>query len=117
MNPDPNAGETFTVTWRHSAACRGMDPALFYPDKGVGHRIAKRTCAACPVRRECLQDALETDETRHGLRGGLTPRQRQALARSRRHGIQTCSTVSFDPTAPFASLVIAVDDLTYNSVA
>lgn len=43
---------------------------------------AKRICALCPVRVACLVDALReegsrTSANRHGIRGGLTPKQRR----------------------------------------
>ena len=38
--------------WFKDAACRGK-PELFFPDRenGLTARVAKRICAACPVRR------------------------------------------------------------------
>ncbi|MFJ9037423.1 WhiB family transcriptional regulator [Streptomyces sp. NPDC102406] len=43
---------------------------------------AMRVCVACPVRAECLEDALDRDEP-WGIWGGLTKRQRRDLLRSR----------------------------------
>ncbi len=46
---------------------------------------AKRVCIACPVRSACLEDAM-TEEAylggleRHGIRGGLTARERVLIA-------------------------------------
>lgn len=39
---------------------------------------AKKVCAGCPVRAECLSFAMETGE-RDGIWGGLTPYERTAL--------------------------------------
>ncbi len=48
--------------WRMNAACRGVDPELFFPAAEGGPArdaqvaAAKAVCARCPVRRECLAD-------------------------------------------------------------
>ena len=36
---------------------------------------ARRVCAGCPVKQQCLSYAFETDQ-RDGIWGGLTPAQR-----------------------------------------
>jgi WhiB family redox-sensing transcriptional regulator len=79
--------------WADSALCAQTDPELFFPGKGGTSAPAKRICAACPVRAECLQDALDRGE-RFGIRGGLSERQRRKLAkrpvpaaRCPRHGL------------------------------
>ena len=40
--------------WRHDAACRGMDPALFHPDRGdqATVRAAKEVCRHCTVQEQ-----------------------------------------------------------------
>jgi WhiB family redox-sensing transcriptional regulator len=45
-------------SWRAEALCAQTDPELFYPECGQIPHTAKRICAACPVRTECLDDAL-----------------------------------------------------------
>jgi WhiB family transcriptional regulator, redox-sensing transcriptional regulator len=59
-----------------------MDPELWYPlerqqDKATKARIriAKSTCAECPVRAECLLYALATGQ-RFGIWGGLMTKER-----------------------------------------
>ena len=66
--------------WRDLALCAEVDPELFFPDKGESSRPAKRMCAGCEVRAECLQDALDHGE-RFGVWGGLSERERRELAR------------------------------------
>lgn len=67
--------------------CRSEDPELFYPPPGAGNRptveAAKAICARCPVTTECLQVAMEaeTTELRYGIWGGLTAKERHALAK------------------------------------
>lgn len=66
------------MSWRERAACRGMDPAVFMPEPGESPELALSTCAACPVRAERLNHALEAGETT-GIWGGLVPWARKQL--------------------------------------
>jgi WhiB family redox-sensing transcriptional regulator len=66
--------------WRDLALCAQTDPEAFFPDKGESPRPAKRVCARCEVRAECLQYALDHGE-RFGIWGGLSERERRALTR------------------------------------
>ena len=79
--------------WRDRAACEGMGCDLFFPEPtaipGVqgwrtSYDAAKVICDRCPVRQECLEEALRYHEA-HGMWGGLTPRQRKTEI-SRRGG-------------------------------
>ena len=69
--------------WMFSAACLGIDPAVFFVDVGDSGDEAKATCAKCPVRVPCLDFALQTSE-RYGIWGGLTFKQRRVEARRRK---------------------------------
>ncbi|MGI9092505.1 MAG: WhiB family transcriptional regulator [Mycobacteriales bacterium] len=72
---------TSTVVWASQALCRGANPdALFV--QGAEQNRAKRICAGCPVRTECLGDALD-NRVEFGIWGGLTERERRALLRRR----------------------------------
>ena len=71
-------------TWRQHAACRGIDPDVFYPlDEDDDGEAAKEVCAACPVRQACLEHALSNRE-RDGVWGGATERERRRMLRHRR---------------------------------
>lgn len=77
------------------ANCLGLDPDLFFPEKGVNTAQAKAVCAGCVSRQECLDYALETPVERAGIWGGLAPRERQKLnsAGERQkpsHGTRSC---------------------------
>lgn len=66
-------------TWAAQAACADDEPdALFV--RGAAQREARVRCFTCPVRLECLIDALESNVT-YGVWGGLTERERRALVR------------------------------------
>ena len=65
--------------WPSMAACRNGDPdALFV--QGAEQNVAKRICRSCPVRYECLADALD-NRIEFGVWGGMTERERRALLR------------------------------------
>ncbi len=66
--------------WMADAKCLDADPDAFFPEKGGSTRDAKRICAACSVRDECLQYALGNDE-RFGIWGGMSERERRRLKR------------------------------------
>ena len=71
--------------WRTHAACRSVDPEVFFPAAETGplHEaqvaVAKAVCAGCPVRVECLEDALV--RIPEGIAGGLTAEERRRLRR------------------------------------
>lgn len=72
-----------TATWRKRAACRGIDPEVFYPPSDEEADEAKAICAMCPVRQACLEHALGNRE-REGVWGGNTERERRRILRQRR---------------------------------
>ncbi|WP_349307465.1 WhiB family transcriptional regulator [Rhodococcus sp. IEGM 1307] len=74
--------------WQLSAACRDADPSVFYyADNERGDprssrvRAAKQVCQRCPVRKQCLDHALEARES-HGIWGGYTEDERRTLQRT-----------------------------------
>lgn len=71
------------VSWRQRAACRGVDPDIFYPASDEDAYEAKGICGICPVREACLEYALVNRE-RDGVWGGATERERRRLVRQRR---------------------------------
>ena len=61
-------------TWMGQAACRGLDPNMFFPEEGVSARGAKNICfEQCPVRLQCLEYGLKE---RGGIWGGFTHKER-----------------------------------------
>ena len=76
--------------WMVWAACREADPELFFPVTALGRGAeeadtAKAFCAACGVRRQCLQYALATGQ-QHGVWGGTSEQER--VGRRRRGGMR-----------------------------
>jgi len=87
--------------WRGDAACRDVDPELFFPDgdvKSVRAQVAmaKLICRRCPVSATCLSWALASGQEA-GIWGGLTEAERHRLLRRTRPG----------STAPFRSAASA----------
>ncbi|WP_328860917.1 WhiB family transcriptional regulator [Streptomyces sp. NBC_00306] len=73
--------------WHALAACANADTDLFFPKLGTAHK-AKQMCARCPVRRRCLEEAMQQEAgknrtRRYGIRGGLSPLERIELAAAR----------------------------------
>jgi WhiB family redox-sensing transcriptional regulator len=67
--------------WASRGACRNSDPdALFV--QGAAQNRAKLVCTGCPVRTQCLAEALD-NRTEFGVWGGMTERERRALLRRR----------------------------------
>lgn len=56
--------------WKDYAACKGMGPELFFPERGQSHAPGKRVCARCPVTAQCTQYADDTG-SEHGMWGGV----------------------------------------------
>ena len=50
------------LSWRQKGACRGLDPAIFYPPSEEEAGQAKAICTTCPVREPCLEYALTNRE-------------------------------------------------------
>ncbi|HET9653825.1 MAG TPA: WhiB family transcriptional regulator [Kineosporiaceae bacterium] len=68
------------LEWQGRSLCAQTDPEAFFPEKGGSSRDAKRVCASCEVRVECLNYALDHEE-RFGIWGGLSERERRRLKR------------------------------------
>lgn len=97
LHVTPSGGDD----WRQRAACAGSEnPDAWFPGRGVGHTAdylhALQTCRSCPVRGECLEDAL-THHPVEGLWGGMSETERAELAKGRKrplkietHGERAC---------------------------
>lgn len=68
--------------WQTRANCLGVDPDLFFPERGASTKEAKSVCAGCEVKPECLEYALSNGE-KFGIWGGLSERERRRLRRQR----------------------------------
>lgn len=77
--------------WRRHAKCAGQDTEKYYPprsrelykpiaDSSKGICKGRLDGHECPVRMQCLTYAISTDEP-HGIWGGLSHRERNALVK------------------------------------
>ena len=75
-----------STDWQARGACRGPQAEVFFPpvaserrdEKAAREERAKAICGGCPVRKPCLEFALEIRE-QHGIWGGLNESERKAL--------------------------------------
>lgn len=67
--------------WAASATCKQSRPDELFV-RGAEQHKAKVVCAACPVRAECLAEALD-NRIEWGVWGGMTERERRAVLRKR----------------------------------
>jgi WhiB family redox-sensing transcriptional regulator len=80
----PTAGQDINATaWRYLALCGDYDPDLFFPIGSSGPAVrqrlrAKAVCAECPVKRDCLEWAMATEQP-YGVWGGLDEQEREEL--------------------------------------
>ena len=72
-----------TLVWRQRAACRGVEPDIFYPVTEEEAEDARSICRGCAVMEACLEWALAHRE-RDGVWGGATERERRRMIRQRR---------------------------------
>ena len=68
--------------WQLEANCLGVDPDLFFPERGASTKEAKAVCKGCVVREDCLEFALQNGE-KFGIWGGLSERERRRIRRQR----------------------------------
>lgn len=74
--------ETDSKAWRVQAACRGLNPGIFFPASQGGrnasnsiaaqYREAKKICSTCPVILPCRDEGLQIQDP-YGMYGGMTP--------------------------------------------
>ena len=79
--------------WHDHAKCLGVDPDLFFPERGASTREAKEVCRGCEVRHDCLEFALQNGE-KFGIWGGMSERERRRIRRQRALARQAASTAS-----------------------
>ncbi len=68
MHDDTTQPAILPENWQDDANCLGVDPDLFFPERGASTREAKEVCRGCVVR---------------GIWGGLSERERRRIRRQR----------------------------------
>ena len=88
-NKNQGGGTELTFTdeellWRKDALCRGMSSHIFFPRRGESMLTAYVICYGCPVRQECLENALAGNS--FGIWAGFTPGERVKIRRAMNEG-------------------------------
>ncbi|PRZ43078.1 WhiB family redox-sensing transcriptional regulator [Antricoccus suffuscus] len=91
-----SVGPSFDSEWASQARCLGTDPEALFVQGAAQHK-AKKICSGCPVRLQCLADALD-NRTEFGVWGGMTERERRALLR-RNPDVKSWKSVLSDSNA------------------
>jgi WhiB family redox-sensing transcriptional regulator len=70
--------------WRADALCAQIPGDMFFPETTdtSATRAAKRICADCLVRAECLHEALQADTNPPGVWGGTSKPERRRIRRA-----------------------------------
>ena len=89
--------------WRDDAACRNTDPDLFFPAGTIGEaaeatEAAIALCRRCPVRDQCLEFAMVTNQ-RDGIWGATSEEDRRRM-RSAWLAARRARESAGGPTAP-----------------
>jgi WhiB family transcriptional regulator, redox-sensing transcriptional regulator len=82
---DEEVDDALDRAWQERANCLGVDPDLFFPERGASTREAKEVCRGCVVRVDCLEYALANAE-KFGIWGGMSERERRRIRRARAQG-------------------------------
>ncbi len=84
------------LDWQKKANCRGVNPNLFYPERGVSTSEAKAVCSGCQVKQECLEFAVQRGE-KFGIWGGMSERERRKIRRARRQQAHESERLKTEP--------------------
>ncbi len=71
--------------WRELGSCRQLDTTMFFPIGQTGEAEikiarAKSVCGLCPVRQQCLEFAITTNQE-YGVWGGHSEEERRVVRR------------------------------------
>lgn len=82
------------MSWLERAACRGMDPNVFFPEehRPFDSQSAIAICRSCEVIDACYADAIrDTQFGGYGIRGGTTARERKRIQATERRRSRSLS--------------------------
>lgn len=67
--------------WRSMAACLGMPTDMFFLKRGDSSKEAKEVCSSCPVKDDCLDEAVHINPIydTYGIYGGKSSRERNKI--------------------------------------
>lgn len=71
---------TLDLSWFDDAACRNVDPDIFFPERGDDVSAARVLCLGCPVFDPCFEFGLRQ---KHGIWAGTSERERRRIRHAR----------------------------------
>src|SRR4029450_2262552 len=102
QEPFEDTGTSALWSWRVRAACRHVESAVFFapdgerpPRRAPPETRAKAICGGCPVIGQCAASAIQYGE-RYGVWGGMSERERAALAPGPGRALAAVRAVSAD---------------------
>ena len=73
------------MSWAEQAECKDHPENLWFGAGPGKQERALAICNRCPVKKECLEDALATPMSNdHGTRGGTSARERDRMRAARK---------------------------------
>lgn len=78
--PDGHYEDNLDIAWREQAECLNSH-LNFTPNTYLNTTMVEKCmalCARCPVKSQCLQMAIESDD-KYSICGGTTPEDRKAM--------------------------------------
>jgi WhiB family transcriptional regulator, redox-sensing transcriptional regulator len=73
---------TISDSFMEFAKCRNNTEIDFFPTTTTGSKLAQNFCKTCPVKRLCLEYAIQ-ENILHGVWGGLPTNKRLRIRRSK----------------------------------
>ena len=85
--------------WRELGSCRKLATSMFFPIGQTGEAEvkiarAKKVCVTCPVRQQCLEFAITTNQE-YGVWGGHSEEERRVIRRQWRARQRAAQKASF----------------------
>lgn len=65
--------------WLEQARCRNFDPDMLFGNVAGQANVRRFICGPCPVKTECLQEAMRLPYIPHGVWGGIAEARVQSL--------------------------------------
>lgn len=86
--------------WRKQAKCLGVNPKVFYPPEGSNAHLFPITkyCINCPVREECLAQAL-VEWWSPGVLGGTAHKERDRVRQAAKRAVKSTKEEDWLPYA------------------
>jgi len=82
-SPELTSSQSEYLALSGLAACIGIETNVFFPEQGESDITAKTICNSCPIKKPCLENALDSQE-HHGIWGGMNISDRKTELKRRK---------------------------------